>query len=234
MKVDFLTDCTSRSSKTKKVINGENAGSKDGKKSSKASTKEKSSDGVLEGGKEEEVKLNPGYTGEKDSKGLKNGRGSFLYGIPIINPAIATYIIDLTTFLFPDNGDLYEGEWKNNKKHGAGRYKFSNGDVYEGEFKAGFKHGKGVYRYSNGERYEGDFVNNVISGTGKYDYNGGAKYSGEFKANAKHGHGVFTYPDGATHEGTWVFGEAKGHGRYSAIRSVHTCIHTFIYSYIQY
>jgi hypothetical protein len=99
VKVDFLNYCNNRSSKTKKGKNGENMGSKDGKKSSRASTKEKSSDGVLEGGgKEEEVKLNPGYTGEKDSKGLKNGRGIFLYGMPNINTAIATYIIDLTTF----------------------------------------------------------------------------------------------------------------------------------------
>ena len=100
MKVDFLTDCTSRSSKTKKGKNGENAGSKDGKKSSKASTKEKSSDGVLEGGKEEEVKLNPGYTGEKDSKGLKNGRGIFLYGIPNINTAMDRDIYNRSHYFF--------------------------------------------------------------------------------------------------------------------------------------
>ena len=30
------------------------------------------------------------------------------------------------------NGDFYEGEWKNNVKHGKGVYRFKNGDLYEG------------------------------------------------------------------------------------------------------
>ncbi len=31
-----------------------------------------------------------------------------------------------------DTGDLYEGSWKNGKKHGFGKYTFANGDYYEG------------------------------------------------------------------------------------------------------
>lgn len=31
-----------------------------------------------------------------------------------------------------DSGDLYEGEWLDDKKHGIGSMHFANGDVYEG------------------------------------------------------------------------------------------------------
>jgi hypothetical protein len=58
----------------------------------------------------------------------------------------------------PDNGDRYDGEWKHNKKHGIGSYRFVKGDYYEGVFEDGYKHGEGTYRYPNGDIYEGTFV----------------------------------------------------------------------------
>ena len=42
------------------------------------------------------------------------------------------------------NGDKYEGEWKDGKKHGKGTETCSNGDKYEGDWKDGEKHGKGT------------------------------------------------------------------------------------------
>jgi hypothetical protein len=33
---------------------------------------------------------------------------------------------------------------------GYGVHKYSNGDVYEGEYKKDLKHGKGTLKYSNG------------------------------------------------------------------------------------
>jgi hypothetical protein len=36
-----------------------------------------------------------------------------------------------------ETGDTYEGEWRNGKKHGTGRYTFANEDFYEGEFVEG-------------------------------------------------------------------------------------------------
>ena len=48
-----------------------------------------------------------------------------------------------------ENGDIYEGEFKNGIKEGKGIYKFNSselkGDVYEGEFKSGVFEGKGTY-----------------------------------------------------------------------------------------
>ena len=34
-----------------------------------------------------------------------------------------------------NNGDIYEGEFKNDKKEGKGKIIYKNGEIYEGEFK---------------------------------------------------------------------------------------------------
>ena len=44
-----------------------------------------------------------------------------------------------------ENGDFYEGEFKDGKFHGTGTLKFKNGDYYEGEFKDGKRHGTGIF-----------------------------------------------------------------------------------------
>ena len=30
------------------------------------------------------------------------------------------------------NGDVYEGDWSNDKRHGNGKYTYANGDIDEG------------------------------------------------------------------------------------------------------
>lgn len=45
--------------------------------------------------------------------------------------------------------------------------KFSNGDVYEGNFKDNYIEGKGRYVYSDGNEYFGDFIANKKEGKGK-------------------------------------------------------------------
>ena len=41
------------------------------------------------------------------------------------------------------NNDIYEGELKNGKRHGKGKYTYKDGDIYEGEFKDDKKDGYG-------------------------------------------------------------------------------------------
>jgi hypothetical protein len=41
------------------------------------------------------------------------------------------------------DGDVYEGQFQNNKKNGYGVYKYSSGNIYEGEMKDDKKHGFG-------------------------------------------------------------------------------------------
>jgi len=43
-------------------------------------------------------------------------------------------------------------------RNGFGKYRYENGDFYEGEFKNGLKEGRGRYLYSSGSVYEGYFI----------------------------------------------------------------------------
>lgn len=48
---------------------------------------------------------------------------------------------------YPD-GSTYEGEWKNDLKHGYGVYIYANGDKYEGQWFNDSRHGIGTYAHS--------------------------------------------------------------------------------------
>ena len=51
----------------------------------------------------------------------------------------------------------YDGERNAaGQRHGRGVYRYADGDVYEGDYKDNKKHGRGVFRYTSGDVYEGD------------------------------------------------------------------------------
>ncbi|EZG43613.1 MORN repeat protein [Gregarina niphandrodes] len=69
---------------------------------------------------------------------------------------------------------VYEGTWANDVPHGRGVYRAADGE-YEGEFKNGKRHGKGRFTFkekplANGKQrmYEGDWSNDLPHGVGKY------------------------------------------------------------------
>ena len=64
----------------------------------------------------------------------------------------------------PSKGDVYDGEWKNDKMHGKGIYKYHNGKEYNGEWNCGDMHGWGIMKYTDGY-YEGN--GNMIKGMEK-------------------------------------------------------------------
>lgn len=49
-------------------------------------------------------------------------------------------------------------------------YIFSNGERYEGELMNGRKHGFGKYIYENGNKYEGLWADDRKNGRGTYTY----------------------------------------------------------------
>lgn len=104
-------------------------------------------------------------------------------------------------------GDVYEGEFKNNQKNGKGTYTYCNKDVYVGEYKNGRIHGKGKYTYVEGDVYEGEYKNEKRDGHGVYKYNNGNKYEGEWKDGKKHGTGIFYYNDKSRYEGEFENGK---------------------------
>ena len=113
-----------------------------------------------------------------------------------------------------DNGDIYEGEFKNNLNEGYGIFYYYDGDRYEGEFKNGKMEGYGIYYYSNGDKYEGEFKNNKREGYGIYYCSDGNRYEGEFKNDMFEGYGTFYYSNGDIYEGEFKIDLKNGYGKY--------------------
>lgn len=89
------------------------------------------------------------YIGQLNSRGQKHGNGKMRY----------------------DNGNEYEGEWKNNKRDGKGTTRYASENVYIGMWKGGKRHGFGVFHISkSGDIYRGNWSGGIKSGPGVYEY----------------------------------------------------------------
>ena len=68
----------------------------------------------------------------------------------------------LGSYTFPD-GTKYEGEWKDDKKHGQGTYIYSDGIKWVGGFKDDKLYGQGIYVYPDGLKESGEWRNGKFS-----------------------------------------------------------------------
>ncbi|KAF7217052.1 MORN repeat-containing protein 3 [Nothobranchius furzeri] len=144
--------------------------------------------------------------------------------------------------VFSVNGNQYNGEWLNNKKHGKGiqvwkqagaiydgEWKFGKRNgygtysvlllkskeyvrKYAGEWKNGKKHGYGVYFYNNSAVYDGEWSEDQRSGKGTMHYENGDIYVGEWQMDKSHGQGHL-FSNGKLYEGTWEDGKMNGDGK---------------------
>ena len=115
--------------------------------------------------------------------------------------------------IYDEEGNLqYEGEMKNGKRHGQGRFYLVDGDIYEGEFKEGIPNGEGTYYYTNGDKYEGQFVNGKFHGQGTYYFVYGDRYEGQFADHKYHGQGTYYVANGDRYEGQFLNGIRHGQG----------------------
>lgn len=85
------------------------------------------------------------------------------------------------TITFNDGTLKYNGSLVAHKMNGKGTLVFENGDTYEGEFKNGIFHGRGTYTSASGWKYVGQFKNGYADGQGKLTTEGQATYEGRFK-----------------------------------------------------
>lgn len=54
------------------------------------------------------------------------------------------------------NGEIYDGLWRESKKHGSGKYIFSEGrGKYDGDWVEDEMEGVGIMQYREGDVYEG-------------------------------------------------------------------------------
>ena len=109
-----------------------------------------------------------------------------------------------------EDGSIYKGHWRNNKRNGRGKYISVNGDILEGlwhndkiESISNLPKNKsykdcinnfcnnevGIYTYGDGSKYIGYFINGFPDGQGRCEYKNGDVYIGEWKNHAPHGRG---------------------------------------------
>nr|CAG4718942.1 unnamed protein product [Naegleria fowleri] len=92
------------------------------------------------------------------------------------------------------NGEEYNGEWNNNKRHGMGIHQWPDNRIYEGQFKDDLMHGHGKYQWPDNRLYEGSFVQDHMTGRGYYFQDKRdpllEEISGEFLNGVLHGRGV--------------------------------------------
>jgi len=108
----------------------------------------------------------------------------------------------------------YEGEFKNNKKHGNGKIQMSNGTTYQGEWDNDAMSGRGKIVFTNSfyHVYEGEFSNGQMHGNGLMHMINGDKYKGQWNEGQMHGTGSLTYANGEKYEGEFVHGQMNWNG----------------------
>jgi hypothetical protein len=119
-----------------------------------------------------------------------------------------------------ENGNVYVGPFKNNKRHGTGGVlTYPNGDVFRVKYVDDIFNGYGVYVSSNKISYTGLWTQ-VIDDKGipiptpkESDSNfivlypeelGGYEYRGYFNSDGFNGSGLFKFPDGTTYTGEFT------------------------------
>jgi hypothetical protein len=113
------------------------------------------------------------------------------------------------------NGDVYVGEFVNDRPHGYGKLEYADGNVYEGQYIDGKKNGHGKFTFASGDVYEGDWKDNNVHGQGRYTYASGDVYEGQYIDGNKNGHGKYTYVNGDVYEGNFKDSKMNGRGQYT-------------------
>ncbi len=112
-------------------------------------------------------------------------------------------------------GSKYHGYLVHNKKlTGKGTLLFKNGDRYDGELKNDKRDGCGRYSFLtetiSHQDYIGQYVNDKPEGLGRLRWKNGNEYRGNFKDGKCEGDGVFQFANGSFKSGVWQKGNLSG------------------------
>ena len=106
----------------------------------------------------------------------------------------------------------YDGEWKDGKMHGYGRYLYDDGFDCRGQFENNWQHGEARADYPTGDSYEGQWMRGKYHGMGAFRTFSGSEYKGEHAYGRRSGFGRVEYPSGLVYEGEWKDGKMHGKG----------------------
>jgi len=108
---------------------------------------------------------------------------------------------------------IYQGNWKDNCKHGFGVLSFTDGSKYEGNFYLDNPHGKGKLIFENNHYFIGNFHNGQATGYGTmYDNNSKIIYQGNWVEDLYDGFGKLYINNFLKYKGQFVQGYYNGIG----------------------
>lgn len=114
-------------------------------------------------------------------------------------------------YFLPD-GSTYEGEWRENLMSGRGMFVWPDGSSYIGQWKDGKRHGQGLLQAADKFTYDGMWVNNAMEGRGIAVYPGGQRYEGLWANGRRDGRGTIQFVNGAVYEGRFREDAIEGQG----------------------
>lgn len=110
-------------------------------------------------------------------------------------------------------GEVYQGDWKWDKRHGWGALTLGDGSQVKGEWEAGKPHGYSCVIDPKGTvTYEGEFRNGKRHGLGRQIFDSGDMYDGCWKEGRLHDRGVYYFTNGDKLYGMWSQGKYDGIG----------------------
>ena len=149
--------------------------------------------------------LNKNRLSKRKKSILKSGGG---WGETVRN--FKDLIVKSNVKITYDDGSVYEGQMKDNKMNGIGKYTETDGTFYDGDWKDNMRNGEGFEQYPDGGEYEGEFKDDKMNGKGIQRLANGGVYDGLWNDDHMNGRGKYTDPDGRVYEGEWKDNNMNG------------------------
>jgi hypothetical protein len=100
----------------------------------------------------------------------------------------------------------YQGEMRNGRPNGSGRFSSQTGLSFEGTWKDGLMDGRGSIKFANGDEYDGELAAGALHGVGRYAAADGSIFEGQFRDGQRDGAGMLTLANGVSYRSLWANG----------------------------